>query len=473
MSSCVLSSRTNINKTSQEEIINEPEDLLNQGIENIYHSFNMNNKIYKDKINENENIINGLTKKLEMLNNEMEMLQRENQYYKSQNEKLKKEVEKLNKIVKNIQGRLSSVDFQINECIKGDTKCLNLKKNNDSNKKLKNNSFQINYKNKDNEQSLFHLKSKNYLITDKENNGNYNNKSTKNKRLVYYIDNNILKDNGNKINYDKDLYKDNNNKKINYETFEDIKKKFNKTAGYNSFDVNVKINNYNNNMYKNNAKLKTPNSVLYKNVITKEDKKKRNNNNKEMESELPKDTSFSCQDNVKNRSYSSKQFLKEKEKEKNNNSNNSNNKTTDDKENNNLINNEDLNIDSNNINKGFEEKICLTYDNKFNKNAKKKNSYNSFRGKILNISENIFKNDNKKDKYNNNFVEKKTKNDEITFFLRKCKILLDKESFEEIMKLFQEYKEGLLTDEGIITKTQIYLENNEELIELFNNVFGK
>ena len=472
MSSCQLSS-SNINKTSQEDI-NEPEDLLNQGIEKIYHSFNINNKLYKEKINENENLINRLTKKLEMVNNEMEMLQRENQYYKNQNEKLKKEVEKLNKIVKNIQGRLSSVDFQINECIKGD-KCLNLKTNNDS-KKLKNNSFQINYKNKDNDQSLFHLKSKNYLITDKENNGNYNNKSTKNKKLVYYIDNNILKDNGNKINYDKDLYKD-NNKKINYETFEDIKKKFNKTAGYNSFDVNVKINNYNNNMYKNmyknNSKLKTPNSVLYKNFITKEDKKKRNNNNKEMESEVPRDTSFSCQDNVKNRSYSSKQFLKEKETEKEK-YNNSNNKTTDDKENNNLINNEDLNIDNNNNNnKGFEGKICLTYDNKFNKNSKKKSSYNSFRGKILNISENFFENENKKDKYNNDFIEKKTKNDEITFFLRKCKMLLDKESFEEIMKLFQEYKEGLLTDEGIITKTQLYLENNEELIELFNNVFGK
>jgi hypothetical protein len=88
MSSCVISSRT-INKTSNQED-NEPEEILNQGIEKIYHSFNVNSKIYKEKITENENIINGLTKKLEMLNNEMEMLQRENQYYKTQNENLKK-----------------------------------------------------------------------------------------------------------------------------------------------------------------------------------------------------------------------------------------------------------------------------------------------------------------------------------------------------------------------------------------------
>ena len=459
MSSCVLSSRTNINKTSQEEIINEPEDLLNQGIENIYHSFNMNNKIYKDKINENENIINGLTKKLEMLNNEMEMLQRENQYYKSQNEKLKKEVEKLNKIVKNIQGRLSSVDYQINECIKGDNiKSLNKKRNNDSNTKFKNSSLQINFQNKDNNQSLFQLKSKNFLITETEKNGNYNNKSTKNKKLVYYIDNNILKDNGNKVNYDKNTLKE-NNKKVNYDNYEDIKKKFIKTVGYNSFDLNWN----NNNILKKNEKFKTPNSVLYKNVI-KVDQNKKNNN---IENDQPRDTSLSCQDNNKNRSYSSQQCLKEKEKNRI-----SNNKTTDENEISNVIYNEESKISNN---KGFEDKICITYENKM-MNAKKKNSYNSFRGKILNknISDNIFKNENHKiDKYNNDFVEKKTKNDEITFFLRKCKMLLDKETFKEIMKIFEDYKNGLLTDEGIVTKTQSYLGSNEELIELFNKVFSK
>ena len=52
-------------------------------------------------------------------------------------------------------------------------------------------------------------------------------------------------------------------------------------------------------------------------------------------------------------------------------------------------------------------------------------------------------------------------------------MLLNKEFFEQIVKLFQDYKDGLLTDEGIIIKTQRYLESNKELIELFNKVFGK
>ena len=473
MSSYVLSSRTNNNVTSQEETT-EPEDLLNQGIEKIYHSFTINNKKYKEKINENENIINGLTKKLEMLKNEIEMLKRENQYYKTQNEKLKKEVEKLNRIVKNIQGRLSSVDFQINECIKGD----NINKNHDNNnKKIKNSSLNINYKQRDNSQSLFQLKAKRFLMEEKENNINYNNKSTKNKKLVYFIDNNLLQDNGyinNHEKHEKDTFKE-NFKNTDYGLPDEIKKKFNKTVGYNSFDLNVNIkSNTNNNINtksKKNEVLKTPNSVLYKNIILKEDKKKKNNI-RDTDSEKGRDASLSYQENNKNRSYSSKQFVKEKKNKKN-----LNNKTTDEIGNN-VINNEILNMDNDSShNKGFEGKICLTYDNKFNQNnSKRKKTYNSFRGKILNkyISENILKNDShQKDKYEYDFNDKKTKNDEITFFLRKCKMILDKDSFEEIVKLFQDYKDGLLTDEGIITKTQRYLKSNEDLVDLFNKFFSK
>ena len=477
-SSYALSSRANNNKINQQDN-NEPEELLNQGVEKIYHSFNINNKIFKEKINENENIINSLTKKLEMLNNEIEMLQRENQYYKSQNENLKKEVEKLNKIVKKIQGKLTNVDFQINECIKGDSiQELNMKKQYDFNKKAKNKSLYINFKNKDNKEPLFQINSNNYLVEEKDKyNGNYNNKSTKNKKLVYYIDNNIDKDNGNKINYNKEMETETNNNENevnNYEINTNMDKKIYKKMGSNSFDLNVKINKNNDNFYKKDDKLKTPNSVLYKNIINKEEKKKKSNQ-RDMIYEQPRESSLSYQENDKNRSYSSKQFLKE---------NNiiSNNKTTDEIKINNIINNNNIDKINKNVNilstnnKDFKGKICLTYDNLFNKMNSKKNSYTSFRGKILNknITENIFKNnDNKKNKNINFNLLEKIKNDEITYFLKKCKMLLDKEFFEEIVKLFQEYKDGLLTDEGIIIKTQRYIESNKELIELFNKVFEK
>ena len=121
----------------------------------------------------------------------------------------------------------------------------------------------------------------------------------------------------------------------------------------------------------------------------------------------------------------------------------------------------------------------MTYDNLFNKkNTKKKNTYTSFRGKILKkkISDNIFKNDEnyiREKIIKSDSAEKINKKDEITYFLKKCKMILEKELFDKIMKLFKEYKEGLLTDEGIIIKTHKYLGNNKELVELFNKVFSK
>jgi hypothetical protein len=464
MSSCILSSRNNNNKSNQQDY-NEVEEILNQGIEKIYHSFSINNKIYKEKITEDENIINSLTKKLEMLKNEIEMIQRENQYYKSQNEKLKKEVEKLNKIVNNIRGKLTSVDLQINECIKNDNIKTNLKKNFDTNQKKKN-SLYINFSNRDGSESFFRLNTKKFL--DEEKNGNYNNKSIKNKKLLYYMDNsNNTKDNGNKLD----------NVKENINNTAETKKKCNKTVGYNSFDLNIDLNDNDNinNIGKKEEKMKNQNSVLYKNIISREEKKKKKN--LEMTTEQPRDTSTSCQDNNKNRSYSSKQFVKD-------NNAITTNKTTEVIEAYHEFNNEDLNVDKFlNNSKGIEGKICLTYDNLFNKmNTRKKNSYTSFRGKILNknISEHIFKNySHRRNQVDQNISSAiadkitKAKNDEITFFLRKCKILLDKEAFESIVKLFQEYKDGLLTDEGIILKTENYLENNKELIDIFNKVFGK
>ena len=392
-----------------------------------------------------------------MLNNEMKMLQRENQYYKTQNENLKKEVEKLSKIIKKIQGKLSNVDYQINEYIKSGSnlKNLNSRKKNNSNLYLNFKSKDKNKDKKENNKSLFQLNPNYFLIeeNEKQNNDKSNNKSTKNKKLIYYLDNNILKDNGNKMNNKKEYEIKINNK--------DMNKKCNKTAGYNSFDLHKKMyidDNKNNNdiSVNDNKKLKTPNSIIYKNFISKNDKNKKNN--LEMVDSQPRETSFSCQDNNnKIRSYSSKHPLKENII--------SNNKTTDEIDINNFINKEDLNVDdiTSSKHQDLQSKICLTYDNLFNKKiARKKNTYNSFRGKILNKNLEIF--------FKN---EKMNKSDEINFFLKKCKMLLNKDYFEQIVKLCQDYKDRLFTDEKIIIQIQRYLENSKELIELFSKIFGK
>ena len=97
MSSFTLTSRNN-----DKVEYTEPGELLNQGVEKIYQSFEITNKRYKEKINEQEKIILNIKEKNEMLNKEIEMIQRENQYYKAQNEQQKTEIDKLNKIVKGI-----------------------------------------------------------------------------------------------------------------------------------------------------------------------------------------------------------------------------------------------------------------------------------------------------------------------------------------------------------------------------------
>ena len=41
------------------------------------------------------------------------------------------------------------------------------------------------------------------------------------------------------------------------------------------------------------------------------------------------------------------------------------------------------------------------------------------------------------------------------------------------MNVFQDYKEGLITDKGIFLQIKEYIWKNNELIELFNKAFSK
>ena len=120
----------------------EAEDVLHKGVENIYQSFNIISKNYKEKISLLEKEINNLSEKLETMKKEIEMIQRENKYYKENNIKLKKEIEKLNKIVNNIKGKLTDGDDELNLCIKNDNinKNISLRKfYSKNNNKFKNN----------------------------------------------------------------------------------------------------------------------------------------------------------------------------------------------------------------------------------------------------------------------------------------------------------------------------------------------
>jgi len=464
MSSCNSTTSDNINETNLREY-NEANELLNQGIEKIYNSFKINNKRYNDKILEQKSIISDLTKKIETLSKELEMIQRENQYYKTQSKQHKKEMEKLNKTVHNIKGKLTRVDYQINECMKDDNiKIINFKKNFDSHNDLKNKnagqSLQYNPK--------FILKEeKNGKNKGKINKSNKANKAMVKKNLLFCMnnfDNKILKENGSETNYDDNV--------------DDIKQSFNNTVQLNSFDLNFNSN-------QNNKKI--PNVMLYNDsVTTGDDSKRKRNYSMNKLDEVPQKDAIYSHKSKKSRSFSTKQFIKDND----NNLILYNNITNDDIGINNGDNNDDLDINKIISNdKGYERHICYTYDNLFNKKkSDKKNLYNSFRAKNINnnISEYNYKNYNLK-KQNvkkenlfdiiRNFDKeenyKKKKSDEFTYFLKQCKILLEKDSFTAIVKLFQEYKDGLITDEGIVTKTQNLLENNKELIDLFTKVFSK
>ena len=58
------------------------------------------------------------------------------------------------------------------------------------------------------------------------------------------------------------------------------------------------------------------------------------------------------------------------------------------------------------------------------------------------------------------------------FFLKKCKIYLDQTNFEKLLKIFKEYKNRIFTDEGIIQKMKYFLENNSELLNLYNKIIS-
>ncbi len=239
MSSSLNDSKRRTQKSEEKEA----EEILQKGVEDIYASFNLVHKNYKEKILNMEKEINNLSQKIETMQKEMEMIQRENKYYKEKNNKLKNEIENLNKIVSNIKGQLTNGDLEINHIIKTDhNKSFNLRK------------FYNNL----------------YLYNTYKNNV-YENKKKENTKLIHFSMNNK----NNSLNFNTDLKKNDE---------------------YNSsFDFQlVNNNNFNHNNHTEYlGKYRTPNSIKNKyrtEHISREEKFKRNNYI-DISEDLPRDSS--------------------------------------------------------------------------------------------------------------------------------------------------------------------------------------
>ena len=183
MSSSLNESKRRTQKSEEKEA----EEILQKGVEDIYASFNLVHKNYKEKISNMEKEINNLSQKIETMQKEMEMIQRENKYYKEKNNKLKNEIENLNKIVSNIKGQLTNGDLEINHIFKTDNhKSFNLRKFYTKN----NNKFKSNNNNL-------------YLYNTYKNNIYNENKKNEKNKLIHYSMNNK----NNSLNFNTDLKK--------------------------------------------------------------------------------------------------------------------------------------------------------------------------------------------------------------------------------------------------------------------------
>ena len=56
-------------------------------------------------------------------------------------------------------------------------------------------------------------------------------------------------------------------------------------------------------------------------------------------------------------------------------------------------------------------------------------------------------------------------------FLNQCKIYLTPGNFERIVNTFQDYKDGLINDDEIVSRTRSILQGNNKLLNLFETLF--
>ena len=468
-------SNNNIEEDIQETI--DADNLIKYGIDTIYQSFNENIEYYSDKINEQKRIINDLSKKLELMNEEIEMIQRENQYYKTQNEKLKKEIENLNKIINDIKGKLTKFDFKITS--KKIMENINLENISNKNQMTRNNNYKNNYFKKDSHTIDTNLKygnANNYIEGKSFENFDYkiNSKTIRYDIKKAQFDDLVCKNNDlnnmdihieNKLELNDEDLRNNFNNKINYTSmnvYRNQKKQSynifrNKTSDSNDMSnikyshhntINIKSKNWNKNYNTTNIKLKKrTNKTL--NISSAKHLEKKNNN-----------INAICN----NDQYENKNdiHLNNKFNEKNNMRSNSLN---------NVIYRKSLN----------NERVRNRFNS--NRNSGKQNSLQIFNSMPLNNIDNTDCNQKFYQTYQKNFENneninggssclKELKMKEMTFFLKKCKVYMEQTTFDKVVKIFQEFQNGIITDEGLVQKINHYLNNNSELLNLFKNIIS-
>ena len=469
-----------ISNNNYEEDIQESintNNLIKYGIDIIYQSFNENIEYYSDKLNEQKRIINDLSKKLELKNEEIEMIQRENQYYKTQNEKLKKEIENLNKIINDIKHKLIKFDFKITS--KKIMENINLENISNKNQISRNNNYKNNYFKKNSQTIDTNSKygnNNNFIKGKSIENFDYkiNSKTNRYDIKKAQFDELVCKDNDlnimdinidNKLELNEEVFRNNFSNKVNYTSINinrNQKKPIynifrNKTSDSNDMSniknnqnntINIKSKNWNKNYNSTNIKLKKyTNKTL--NIESAKHLENRNNNIDEI---------------YNNDQYDNKNtiHLHNKFNEKNNIRSNSLN---------NIIYRKSLN----------NEKVKSKYNS--NRNIGKQNSLQIFNSMPLNNVDNIDCNSKFYQTYQKNFENndninggsfclKELKMKEMTFFLKKCKVYLEQTTFDKVVKMFQEYQNGIITDEGLVQKINHYLKNNSELLNSFKNIIS-
>ena len=123
-----------------------------------------------------------------------------------------------------------------------------------------------------------------------------------------------------------------------------------------------------------------------------------------------------------------------------------------------------------NKNSSFDKlKLYTNDDIQLNKKDDKSKFYFN---NLNSLSYKIFAQNDEQNDVNFEKIQKNKKISEMNNFLSRCKFSLDQQNYEELLNTFQDYKNDLITEKGIIEKSHSLIKNNRELINKFDEIIG-